>query len=76
MQIKTVIAALQQEDPNAEIMIQWFTKEDVEANTNATYTEDHWNLAVRLFEKWDVGMDDFNVLPCLAEARERLAAAE
>ena len=76
MQIKTVIAALQQEDPNAEIMIQWFTKEDVESNTNAQYTEDHWNLAVRLFEKWDVGMDDFNVLPCLAEARERLAAAE
>ena len=76
MKIQTVIEALQQEDPNAEIMVQWFTKEDVESNTNAVYTEDHWNLAVRLFEKWDVGMDDFNVLPCLAEARERLAAAE
>ena len=76
MRIQTVIEALQQEDPNAEIMVQWFTKEDAESNTNATYTEDHWNLAVRLFEKWDVGMDDFNVVPCLAEARERLAAAQ
>jgi len=74
MKVSTVLAALQQEDPNSEIMIQWFTKEDVESNTRAEYTEAHWNLSVALFDKWDTGMDDFNVSQCVAEARERLMA--
>jgi hypothetical protein len=76
MRVQTVIDALKDEDPNSEIMIQWFTKEDVESNTRAEYTEEQWNLAVRLFEKWDVSMDDFGVPTALAEAHERLAAAE
>jgi hypothetical protein len=76
MRVADIIQALQDEDPNSEVMIQWFTKEHVEGNTSTSYTDEHWNLAVRLFDKWDIGMDDFQVLPCLAEARERLAAAE
>lgn len=72
MKVSTVLAALQQEDPNSEIMIQWYTKSDVESNTRAEYTEVHWNLAVALFDKWDIGMDNLEVVPCLAEARERL----
>lgn len=76
MRVQTIIDTLLQEDPNSEVMIQWYTKDDVESNTNATYTDEHWNLAVRLFDKWEVGMDDLNVPNCLAEARERLAAAE
>jgi hypothetical protein len=76
MRVSDVIKALQDEDPNSEVMIQWFTKEHVESNTSATYADEHWNLAVRLFDKWDVGMDDFSVPTCLSEARERLAAAE
>ncbi|NCZ57861.1 MAG: hypothetical protein EBY75_06080 [Actinobacteria bacterium] len=72
MKVSTVLAALQQEDPNSEIMIQWYTKSDVEAHTRAEYTEAHWNLSVALFDKWDTGMDDYNVIHCVAEARERL----
>lgn len=74
MKVSTVIAALQQEDPNAEIMIQWFTKEDVESNTGNAYTEEHWDLAVALFDKWDTGMDVLEVLTSLNEAGERLAS--
>jgi len=72
MKVSTVLAALQQEDPNSEIMIQWFTKEDVESNTGEEYTEEHWDLAVNLFEKWDVNMDVFDIMTSLNEAQERL----
>ena len=74
MKVSAVIEALQQEDPNSEIMIQWFTKEDVESNTGNEYTLEQWDLAVSLFDKWDTGMDVFEVLTSLNEAEERLAA--
>lgn len=72
MKVSTVLAALQQEDPNSEIMIQWYTKSDIESLTSTEYAEVQWNLAVRLFDKWDTGMDDLGITDCLAEARERL----
>lgn len=74
MRVSTVLAALQQEDPDSEIMIQWFTKDDVESNTGNEYTNEHWDLAVSLFDKWDVGMDVFEIMTSLNEAQERLAA--
>jgi len=74
MKVSTVLAALQEEDPNSEIMIQWFTKEDVELNTGNEYSNEHWDLAVKLFEKWDINMDVFDIMTSLNEAQERLAA--
>lgn len=74
MKVSTVIAALQQEDPDSEIMIQWFTKDHVEFNTNEQYTNEHWEMAVALFDKWDIGMDEFDVRGCLSDAQERLAS--
>lgn len=74
MKVSTVLAALQQEDPNSEIMVQWFTKEDVESNTGEEYTTEHWDLAVKLFEKWDINMDVFDIITSLNEAGERLAS--
>ena len=72
MQAKTIIAALQELDPETEVMAQWFTKEDVESNTKKTYTDEHWDLAVRLFDKWETGMDDFGIPSCLDEAAARI----
>jgi hypothetical protein len=72
MQVKTVIEALQQLDPQEEIMIQWFEKNHVEANNETEYTEEHWNMAVYLFDKWDTGEDDFGIKECLDEAAARL----
>lgn len=74
MKVSTVIAALQQEDPDSEIMIQWFTKSHVEFNTSEEYTNEHWEMAVALFDKWDIGMDEFDVRGCLSDAQERLGA--
>ena len=72
MKVSTVIKALQDEHPDSEIMIQWFTKDHVEFNTNEEYTPEHWEMAVALFDKWEFGMDEFDVLGCLSEAKERL----
>lgn len=73
MQAKTIIAALQELDPETEVMAQWFTKEDVEADHEKTYTQEQWELAVRLFDKWPApGSDDFGARVCLEEAAERL----
>lgn len=74
MKVSTVLAALQEEDPNSEIMIQWFTKEDVELNTGNEYSNEHWDLAVALFEKWDINMGVLDIMTSLDEAQERLAA--
>lgn len=76
MKVQLVLDALKDEDPNSEVMIQWFTKEYVEASTNEQYTTEHWEMAVRLFDKWDMGMDEFEVLPCLQEAKDRLEVAQ
>lgn len=75
MKVQSVLDALKDEDPNSEVMIQWFTKAHVEANTNEQYTTEHWEMAVRLFDKWGMGMDEFEVLPCLRDAKERLEVA-
>lgn len=72
MRVQTVIEALQQEDPNSEIMVQWFTKEDVESNNETKYTDEHWNLAVALFDKWETGQDDLGIADCLDEAAARM----
>lgn len=72
MQAKTIIAALQELDPEAEVMAQWFTKEDVEGNNKKTYSDEHWDLAVRLFDKWETGQDDLGVNSCIDEAEARL----
>lgn len=74
MKVQSVLDALKDEDPDSEIMIQWFTKEDVEENTGEEYTPEHWDLAVALFDKWDVSMDIFEVLSNLEEADERLSS--
>lgn len=74
MKVSTVLEALQQEDPNSEIIIQWFTKEDVQSSTGNEYTNEHWDLAVSLFDKWDTGLDVWEIVTSLNEAQERLAA--
>lgn len=75
MRVQDAIKALQDYNPEEEIMIQWFAKEHIDGNHNTTYDETHWNLAVRLFEKYDVGEDDFGVRTALTEAKERLQAS-
>lgn len=74
MKVSSVLAALQEEDPNSEIMIQWFTKEHVESNTGQEYTNEHWDLAVSFFDNWDVDMDVFDVITSLKQAEEALVS--
>jgi hypothetical protein len=73
MQVQTVIKALQELDPKQQIMIQWFEKEHVELNTNTTYTDEHWDMAVSLFDKWDTAdMEELGIQSCIDEAANRL----
>ena len=74
MKVSSILEVLKNEDPNSEIMIQLYTKQDVESLTNTQYAEVHWNLAVRLFDKWDTGIDELGVTDCLIEAKERLVS--
>ncbi len=70
MRVSRAIELLSEEDPNSDIMIQWFTKEHV----NEELSEDVWSLAVDLFDKWDTGQDDFGIPDCIEEAKKRAAA--
>jgi hypothetical protein len=73
MEVKKVIEALSALDPNQEVMIQWFEKEHVEQNHDVKLTDEHWNMAVALFDKWDQpSSDDFGIQECIDEAAERL----
>ena len=74
MKVSSILEVLKNEDPNSEIMIQLYTKQDVESLTGTQYAEVHWNLAVRLFDKWDTGIDELGVTDCLIEAKERLVS--
>lgn len=73
MLVSYLIKHLQDEyKPDQEIMVQWFAKEHVEANNGETIDEDLWDLAVRMFEKYEITQDDFGVDTCLLEAKERM----
>ena len=74
MRIQTVIDALLQEDPNAEIMVQWFTKEDVEAFRGEALSLNEWSMATQIFDKWSSDNDYLDIISCLEEARQRLTA--
>jgi hypothetical protein len=75
MEVQRVIEALQALDPEQQIMIQWFEKEHAEQNHDVKLTDEHWSMAVALFDKWDApGSDDFGIKECIDEAAERLGA--
>jgi hypothetical protein len=70
MKVSKAIEYLSEEDPDSEIMIQWFTKEHVEGNLNKEISPIHWDKAVGVFDEGDVSMDDFQVVWCLNDAGE------
>lgn len=73
MLVSQVIKALQEDyKPDEEIMIQWFAKEHLEFGEEIN--QELWDLAVRLFEKYEMSPDDFGIPTCLLEAQERLEA--
>lgn len=72
MKVSRAIELLSEEDPNSDIMIQWFTKEHVDEDM----PNDVWSIAVDLFEDWDTGQDDFGIPDCVQEAKKRVAARE
>lgn len=76
MQAQTIIAALQELPPDTEVMVQWYTKEDVQDHFHTTYTDEHWNTAVRLFDKWDSAgvVDDLGIGQVMDEAEARVSA--
>ena len=76
MKVSRAIALLSEVNPDLEVMIQWFTKEHVEANMQIEITDSHWEAAVSSFDEGDVSMDDFQVEWCLNDAAERLEEAK
>ena len=76
MKVSRAIALLSEENPDLEIMVQWFTKEHIEANMQIEITDSHWELAVSSFDEGEVSMDDFQVQWCLDDAAEKLEEAK
>jgi len=72
MKIKNIIEALQSEDPEAHIIIQWYTREHTEANLNESIPIEVWNEAVRLTDKWGVDFDE-TVVEAINVARDRIS---
>lgn len=72
MKVSTAIELLSEEDPDSDIMIQWFTKEHVDEDMPT----DVWTIAVDLFEEWDIGQDEFGITGCVSEAKLRAIANE
>jgi len=70
MNVSRAIQLLSDEDPDSDLMIQWFTKEDVEGNLNKEIPDAHWEMAVNVFDNGEVSMDQFEVVHCLNMASE------
>lgn len=70
MKVSRAIEYLSEEDPDSEIMIQWFTKEHVEGNLDKEIAPTHWEKAVGVFDESEVSMDDFQVVFCLNDSGE------
>jgi hypothetical protein len=76
MKVSQAIALLSEEDPDAQIMIQWFTKEHVEGNLNVQLTDFHWEAGVSSFDESSVSMDAFEVEWCLDDAENNMVDSE
>jgi hypothetical protein len=72
MKIKNIIEALQSEDPESHIMIQWYTREHTEGNLNEFISVEVWNEAVRLTDKWGIDFDE-TVVEAVNVARDRIS---
>ena len=70
MNVSRAIQLLSDEDPDSDLMIQWFTKEDVEGNLNKEIPDAHWEMAVNVFDNGEVSMEEFEVVHCLNRASE------
>jgi len=70
MKVSRVIELLSEENPDSDLMIQWFAKEHVEGNLNMQIPDIHWEMAVNVFDNGEVSMDDFEVVHCLNRASE------
>jgi len=72
MKIKHIIEALQTEDPESHIMIQWYTREHTEGNLNESISVEVWNAAVRLTDKWNIDFTE-TVFDAILIAQEQVA---
>ena len=76
MRVEDAIKALQDCNPEEEIMIEWFTRKDVEDHLMEPVREEKWDLAVGLLQKTSGDQDNFEIQHFLKMAEERLEAAE
>lgn len=61
MKVETAIAHLRELDPTSDIMVQWFTKDHVETNTNTVIPEHIWTSACQYVDSNNPDMLDFHV---------------
>jgi hypothetical protein len=76
MRVSTAISLLQELDPDAQIAAQWYDQDDmtpagVEGET--TMTDDIWELAIAIFNKYEFPDMMYALEQAIDEARERLA---
>jgi hypothetical protein len=76
MRVATAISLLQELDPEAQIAAQWYDQGDmtpagVEGET--TMTDDIWELAIAIFNKYEFPDMMYALEQAIDEARERLA---
>ena len=80
MKVSYLIKHRQEEyKPDEEIMVQWYAKEHIESFESEQFgneiSEELWDFAVHLFEKYELSAEEFGVFTCLQEAQERLEAS-
>ena len=74
MKVKHALSHLSKLDPEEEVMMEWFEKQDIESHFDAKISNEEWSLAVHLFEKTSGDQSNFEIEYFLSEAKERLAA--
>jgi hypothetical protein len=71
MKIKTLIERLQEEDPESEIIVQWYLKRYAEANLDESISVEVWKEAVMLAEHWGIDFEE-HVAEAVREAQRRI----
>ncbi len=75
MKVSDAIEILQQEDQDSEIMIEWFTKQDVESHIERQIDTAEWDLASHLYNKYGITEEViYDIVALINVAKERIEA--
>lgn len=72
MKVKNVIEIMKDMNPNDDLAIQWFTKEDAEINLSKKIAPESWEFVCE-YAGDEPSMDDFSIPRLLEKAEEESA---